>query len=54
MSDTTISCFSTALTLSAENGKLDVVKYLVVEKRASLELTDNDGEYETLTKLLIP
>ena len=38
------SYFSTALTLSAEYGKLDVVKFLVLEKKASLELTDNDGE----------
>ena len=42
MSNCLNSCFSTALTLSAENGKFDVVKFLVLEKKASLELTDND------------
>ena len=45
MSDSLTSYFSTALTLSAEySGNLDVVKYLVVEKKASLKLINNDGE----------
>ena len=44
VSDCITSYFSTALTLSAEFGNLDVVTYLVVEKKASLRLTDNDGQ----------
>ena len=43
MSDCLISNFSTALMISAENGKLDIVKFLVMEKKASLDLTGSDG-----------
>ena len=43
VSDCLISNFSTALMISAENGKLDIVKFLVMEKKASIELTNSEG-----------
>ena len=29
--------------ISAKNGKLEIVKFLVIEKKASLELMDSKG-----------
>ena len=36
--------FSTALMIAADFGKLDIVKYLVEEKSASLEIVNKYGK----------
>ena len=38
-----IDFHSTPLMFAAKNGKLDIVQFLVVEKKASLELNNNLG-----------
>ena len=54
MSDCLISYFSTALTLSAEDGKLDVVKYLVVEKVQNIFVPDGDSTVTTTADVVVP
>ena len=43
MSDCLTLYFSTALMISAENGKMEIVKFLVMENKASLESKNSEG-----------
>ena len=43
-----IDFHSTPLMFAAKNGKLDIVQFLVIEKKAFLELSHNVGWYESL------